>query len=268
MLLAAVATVAAVLTGAPSATAADGTSGRLWDAYARAIRDSSVAQSREVVTDLVVPVAGSPLVQWKDIDGEPHLLVGLARFAPLTEVALGTEFALTGNRWVFIPREIKRECAKAGCDEMGPKRLDLRMKQLLGLPPDADYGSITTFWVRPADLFRPCTDPRVDAASCPEQVPADAPATVGPVSLDAFLWRQANDAWRLPARAAKPISCAADFANATGGNCAGYPWTRLGYTYDWAPGAKDERGVTEFVAVKGASVVLESVGGQLDFFGS
>ena len=45
----------------------------------------------------------------------------------------------------------------------------------------------------------------------------------------------------------------------------GYPWTRLGYTYDWAPDAKSEVGLSEFVARKGTTVVVESIASQVDY---
>ncbi|GHU44240.1 hypothetical protein FACS1894190_15440 [Spirochaetia bacterium] len=35
-----------------------------------------------------------------------------------------------------------------------------------------------------------------------------------------------------------------------------YPWTRLGYTYDWAPGS-NEYGLSEFIVLKGVTVNVE-----------
>ena len=35
------------------------------------------------------------------------------------------------------------------------------------------------------------------------------------------------------------------------------PWTRLGYAYDWSKEAKDKYGLTEFIAWKGTSVVVD-----------
>lgn len=34
-----------------------------------------------------------------------------------------------------------------------------------------------------------------------------------------------------------------------------YPWTRLGYTYDW--GAEDEYGLTEFLVLKNSTIEVE-----------
>jgi len=41
----------------------------------------------------------------------------------------------------------------------------------------------------------------------------------------------------------------------------GYPWTRLGYTYDWYPDMTDI-GLSEFVIRKGTTVMVESVSAQ------
>jgi hypothetical protein len=41
----------------------------------------------------------------------------------------------------------------------------------------------------------------------------------------------------------------------------GYPWTRLGYTYDWNPDTP-EVGLSEFVITKGSTVMVESVTAQ------
>jgi hypothetical protein len=40
----------------------------------------------------------------------------------------------------------------------------------------------------------------------------------------------------------------------------GYPWTRLGYTYDWGS-ADDEIGLSEYVIREGAEVIVSSIFG-------
>ncbi len=46
----------------------------------------------------------------------------------------------------------------------------------------------------------------------------------------------------------------------------GYPWTRLGYTYDWG-NPESEVGLSEFVIEAGATVKIHSVSGTADYFG-
>jgi hypothetical protein len=38
-----------------------------------------------------------------------------------------------------------------------------------------------------------------------------------------------------------------------------YPWTALGYTYDWAPSAPGHVGDSEFVAPQGTPVTVRAV---------
>ena len=44
----------------------------------------------------------------------------------------------------------------------------------------------------------------------------------------------------------------------------GYPWTRLGYTYDWG-NPKSEMGLSEFVIRKGATVEIRSSSSMDDY---
>jgi len=229
----------------------------VWRAYRRSIADSTVASPREVAQNLIAIGPGDPRLQWRTIDGTDYLLVSTIR-----RDALGTpgqRINLSNDRWVSIPAQVDNYCRRAKCSKMTAKNLDLRVKQFSGLPPDGDYTLVNEFWVRPADMFRPCTDPRITTHSCPAQVPSGGvnPAVVGSTNLASFLWIQANYAWRMPDTftGSASFSCSVLWTNP---DCYGYPWTRLGYTYDWKPGAK-EQGPSEFVAVRGASVVIESV---------
>ena len=36
-----------------------------------------------------------------------------------------------------------------------------------------------------------------------------------------------------------------------------YPWTGLGYTYDWSPKSKDNIGLSEFIIGKNADVIVK-----------
>ncbi|HAN70112.1 MAG TPA: hypothetical protein DCQ36_00775 [Actinobacteria bacterium] len=237
---------------------------RSWQAYAAAISDAAISRPGEVVADLVIADPSDPRTEWTTMDGEQYMLVSNLRFQPLSSVPAGEPFTVSSFVFVTVPGEVRQECERDGCARMTVAQLDLRLKQLIGLPPDADYGFLTRMWVRPADLFRPCTQVDPMNPSCPQRV---ANTTQAGVDRSGFLLGQAMYSWRLPRRgSAVQVSCAQDFRNETGGNCFGFPWTRLGYTYDWAPQARDDRGVTEFVIAPGSRVVLESAGPQRQFF--
>ena len=99
---------------------------------------------------------------------------------------------------------------------------DLRFAQLLGLHADEGYTHFTAFWVSPSAVIRPAYVTAVDA----QMVNDD---------------RQVRDS---------------EYAEWFDDNIiysyfiSDYPWTRLGYTYDW--GSEDsEYGLTEFLLLEG-----------------
>lgn len=237
-----------------------------WLAYRRSIFDAAVATPSEVVHDLVSVTPGNRALRWKILGGQRYVLVQTMRRDALGKP--GERVALTADRWVVVPSQMAARCAAARCSAMSTAALDLRLKQMLGLPPDGDFRFVNQLWVKPADMFRPCTDPRITTKTCPTVVPdgGPTPARVGSTDIAKFLWIQANYAWRAPATfgGAASYSCAVRW---TRPNCYGLPWTRLGYAYDWRPGVKEE-GPSEFVLVRGASVVIDSVRTQRQAYGS
>ena len=236
-----------------------------WLAYRNSIFDSTVAMPTEVVRDLVAITPSNKALRWRVIGGHRYVLLQTMR-----RDALGTpgqRVTLKADRWLSVPSQVAVRCAAARCSTMNDRALDLRLKQMLGLPPDGDYRFVNQLWIRASDLFRPCTDPRVTTTTCPTQVPVGglALAVVGGTDISRFLWIQTNYAWRAPTNftGVNSFSCAVRWLDP---DCYGLPWTRLGYAYDWRPGAKEE-GPSEFVGVRGASVVIESVRTQRQVYG-
>ncbi len=98
-----------------------------------------------------------------------------------------------------------------------------RFEQLIGLPPAKGYTHFSAIWVDPADVIRPGYVTDIDAQM------QNAFAEASPV--DDFSkwysgWFNGNIIWSY-------------FDSA-------YPWTRLGYTYDWADN-ESEYGLSEFL---------------------
>jgi hypothetical protein len=111
----------------------------------------------------------------------------------------------------------------------------LRLEQLLGLPPNDGKTTFAELWVKPADLFRPSADPEITDHEA---------GLVFPSVTDFLTVSQTFINWF-------------DALIASSYGEDGYPWTRLGYTYDWG-NDESEVGVSEFVIRSGATVV----GGQ------
>ncbi|MCL4692577.1 MAG: hypothetical protein KJ060_08715, partial [Candidatus Hydrogenedentes bacterium] len=126
---------------------------------------------------------------------------------------------------------------------LNDSRMTLRAEQLLGLPPHDGKTRFVEFWVDPSDLFRPSPDPAVTDHEAELDFPgSELFVTVSSEYVD---WYESQVA----------ISYGPD----------GYPWTRLGYTYDWG-NPLTEVGLSEFVIRTGATVTVKSVTLNADYW--
>ena len=115
--------------------------------------------------------------------------------------------------------------------------------ELLGLPPGNGKTRFVEMWASTSDLFRPSPDPETTDREASIDFPQ--PLRAISVTSDYALWFQNV------------------LAASYGPN--GYPWTRLGYTYDWKPGSS-EKGLSEFVVPAGSTVELHSVTQNADYY--
>jgi len=97
--------------------------------------------------------------------------------------------------------------------------------------------------VDPQDLFRPSPDPEITDREAESGFPHSTLFVT--VSEDYVRWFT-------------------DLTAASYGD-NGYPWTRLGYTYDWG-NPKSEAGLSEFVIRPGATIEIKAVYRDLDYF--
>ena len=118
------------------------------------------------------------------------------------------------------------------------KDKSMRLKELLGLPPVSQYNFFIEFWVKPYDLFRPCPDKEVTDKKCNVCFTHED-------SLDTDHIKWINDA-----RISRYYAC---------NLYDKYPWTQLGYTYDWNTKNKSHKGLSEFVIRKNATVYVNKV---------
>jgi len=105
---------------------------------------------------------------------------------------------------------------------------DERFRQLLGLPEKSWYSHFTAFTVRTEDVIRPAFQPDPKKQITEDMLDGSA---LGKYEE----WFRQNENWSYRE--------------------SEWPWTRLGYTYDWAEGR--ERGLCEFVILPGAEVRVE-----------
>lgn len=185
------------------------TTEQLW---AAAMQDAVFSEDSEV-TELVMLTDEDPHVIW-DESGQRVLLLTWhdydAECEPGGPVPSGGE-----DIWATSLGEMT---TWYGEHHEGVEDWDLRFAQLLGVHADEGYTRFTGFWVSPEDVIRPAylTDVTGQMENGYDKL------REGPYKD----WFDRNILWSY-------------FES-------DYPWTRLGYTYDWSDGTS-EYGLTEFL---------------------
>lgn len=204
--------------------------------YERACDDAMIAEADEILP-LVAITAGEPLVQW-DAAGERVLVCTWHRYPD--SYPDGEEIVTSfGVSWVFTLAEI----VSWHTEEPAIEDYVLRLEQLIGLPPENGKTLFTAMWVRPEDLFRPSYDNEIDDDTVGLYFPSD-------VDPEYRSWFQSN-------------LLSSYYPEQPG--WVRYPWTRLGYTYDWADNGT-EYGLSEFIVKENSSVRVEKTYSNEEFF--
>lgn len=151
------------------------------------------------------------------------------------------ETTLPVDVWVTAVPEVQNICRTFTGD------LALRLRQLLGLHPNKKFTNFVVMTVKEGDIFRPTANPDSTTplpCSCP--IPANCGEAFPPgVSVAHVQWmaNQMLNSYVLSESYLIPV---------------GYPWTRLGYTYDWKPGS-NKYGASEYVIRKGSTVTVTEI---------
>jgi hypothetical protein len=199
----------------------------LWNVYERAVIDSAVYQRWNVR-----PL--HPLV------ADEHGQVLVAMVTSKDGKVGDTMTAGTYGMWVTGVPEVQTICRAFRGD------VPMQLRQLLGLPPDADVPRVITLKVAIADIFRPAPDDSTNTPfPCQPQPDTTLPANCG----NAFPSTTTPSHYQWMAVETLYLHAIPN----------GYPWTHLGYTYNWAPGA-DRYGASEYVIRGNAKgVIVENV---------
>lgn len=196
--------------------------------------------------------ADNPDLVWKGAPGaSPVLVTSFTRSLYYQSYSPGQSFNAGVDLWVVPAPQMKSEIRAE--DPLGaalaPK---LAVSEYLGLPPNNKNDAVVSVWVSPANMVRPAIDPRTDTHELEtsffltgQTVPLTPAPTVpteggSPNYPSWFLNREAT-IFQL------------------GTPSTPYPWTGLGYTYDWNPAAPDVVGGSEFVVPKGSPVVFQDL---------
>jgi len=193
-----------------------------------AIEDAKQPLAEEVVSDLWALSPNNPQIKWRENNGKIEYLMSSWRYVanPAVDWPVGAKKQLTYQTWFTAVPQVKEFCQKYQATEPPIPdniELSLRLQQYLGLVLNK-YSSKTHFvemWVKAEDLIRPCIDQEINDTSChllPLPVPDNSPV------IKAIYTNSYSNAKK-----------------------EYYPWSGLGYTYDWGNPQKPHVGPSEFI---------------------
>lgn len=202
--------------------------------YQQSIQNAIYPDANKVSDKLVPVVRQNKNLVWKNIRGEDYVLVVTwKQNVSYYQQYLDSAFYNTGQYpiWITTAPQLKLQMQHEKA-----KNSDRRLIQLLGLPPNSVYSYFVEFWVKPVDLFRPCPDKEITDTKC---------ETCFPKQTDS-----AHVSWINENRISRYYQC--DLSQQ-------YPWTQLGYTYDWNPKNKSHVGLSEFVIGTNKNIVVKAI---------
>lgn len=240
-------------------------------AYDAAVQDARNVTAEKISKNLTAIVPENQALLWENATPDTRVLVATwlgnqaacaGYLDPVTPgCKAGSECANYGyNSWVTVVPELK--------NRLGRYPTLLRVEQTLGLPPPApgqglDTTCVLELYVSPAHLFRPAPDPEItdqeaelhfptdgfrkfdDSRLIYSEMPCDparCPACTPSGKCGMTTYRNWLDNRRAHVYSQTPVS-------------SPYPWTGLGYTYDWGNPTPPHLGLSEFVIDSGASGV-------------
>jgi hypothetical protein len=207
----------------------------VYQLYAMALADAVIFEERDVLPLKGAEIAADGTVLVVTLEGD--------------SIPRG-DTAFAGYVWVTLVPEVRDSC-----DDWVEQDTVMRLRQLLGLQPTSPAKYFMEMRVPAAGLFRPTANPAIttDTLCTPSTAGAECalafPEGVSPKHVR-FMVDQAFSAWKMPN--GYPAAGTGEWHR------LGYPWTRLGYTYNWHPGSP-RYGASEYVIEPGTPVTVTSV---------
>ncbi|MBJ6762206.1 hypothetical protein JGU66_15645 [Myxococcaceae bacterium JPH2] len=202
-------------------------------AYTNGVHDAAEPTQDDVVNGLWAIAPSNTKLVWN----ETKTAVRMVIWTDYTGYKPG-DMSLTREVWMTAAPQLQEICRTVAADNVSE-----RMNQVLGLPPFTAQSNPRFFveaWVKPSDMFRPCPDSEIDDTTCGLTFPPSATA-------EHKNWINAN------------------YANSYGFWLkTQYPWTGLGYTYDWC-NASTHVGASEFVVRSGSQITVSGVFDKADY---
>lgn len=202
--------------------------------YDRAVRDAKNADEDEIMP-LVNISKDDENVIWSE-DGKRVLVTFMHKYPD--SYPAGEDITLQwGNVWCVSAGEMVKWIKNNGD---GVTDWTERLHQVLGMPTSKDYTTITAMWVDADLLYRPAyvTDPTAEMKTVYQPTGDEEFDNMYKAWFDSNIILSYYD--------------------------GAYPWTRLGYTYDWADNGT-EYGLSEFLIFSGADATVANTYSIEDF---
>lgn len=209
--------------------------------YKQALEQAKNPTPEKISRSLTVIGPDNKELVRRTIDGREHILVATwTSTFKYYESSLGDWYNTgTYDTWVTAAPNVQNLCRDSKWQGGDVNR---RLIRLLGLPPGGDYVGFASMWVQPQDLYRPCPDSEITDSECGLNFPDD-------VTPEHRKW--IND---LRAK---------QYFVSKNPQSSGWPWTQLGYTYDWHgqenPETHNPVGVSEFLIKQNAKIKIEAL---------
>ncbi|MFM7407347.1 MAG: hypothetical protein ACKO3K_11980 [Cuspidothrix sp.] len=195
---------------------------------AASIEDAKQPLADEVVNNLWALSPNNPQVKWRENNSKIEYLMSTWKYTsnPSADWPIGAKKLLAYQTWFTAVPQVKQFCQKyqpSNNNIPDNVELSLRLQQYLGLILNK-YSTKTHFvemWVKAEDLTRPCIDGEINDSGC-NLLPVPVPDT-------------------------SPVVKAIYTNSYTNSKQEYYPWTGLGYTYDWGNPQKPHEGPSEFI---------------------
>jgi len=225
--------------------------GTLKKKYKLAVIDAKTAEPYEIFRSLIAIVyygdsmAGQGNLLWSpDSTGKMRVLVVSWMKQTTTQYwPVGITFKTSNNQsfmsWITTSPEMLDFLKKNSFTDTST--LHLRIAQVLGMPPDTKNNYFVEFWVYPENLFRPTPDPEITDHEADLYFPSSV--------------SQKHKSWFLNEMKNKYDTS----------STSAFPWTRLGYTYDWANPLKPI-GLSEFVVDTSSVITVKKIYSSWEYY--
>ncbi|MBD2108993.1 hypothetical protein [Nodosilinea sp. FACHB-13] len=228
-------------------------------AYWDAVEDAKTPEPNEVFRDLTAITRQNNALTWNE---QGQVLVATwADWVGYTQ-NVGHQLIVTRDVWVTAIPDLQSFCKAYTPTAEVP--LAARLGQVLGLPPEpaaqAANRRMVEIWVDPQFLFRPSPDPEITDHEAELRFRTANEFISVPISYQHWFYAQYDQRYQyqgqpIAINGAEPLSALP------------YPWTQLGYTYDWGdradwamldPNRPDNVGLSEFVIRQWSPIAVQA----------